>query len=149
MAYDNAFVTMRVLDAYGRTKSKRVGLVSTDATQGETDKAAIIAAYAAVMDGHIMSSTYSGQDDHAGSPVAGSNVDTGVTVSCQLAGRPERAPLKWPTPKAAIINPDGTLDLTNVAVQAVEALYVTATPAIATLSDGETIDGFVSGMLDK
>jgi hypothetical protein len=149
MAYDNAFVTMRVLDAYGRTKSKRVGLVSTDATQGETDKATIIGAYAAVMDGHIMSSTYSGQDDHAGSPVAGSNVDTGVTVSCQLAGRPERAPLKWPTPKAAIINPDGTLDLTNVAVQAVEALYVTATPAIATLSDGETIDGFVSGMLDK
>jgi hypothetical protein len=149
MAYDKCYVTMRVVDAYGRTKTKRVDLVATDAALAETAAATVIGAFASVMEGHIASATISGMNDYAGAAAAGSNVDTGVTVSCQLAGRPERAPLKWPTPDPAIFNGDATLNLGNAAVQAVEALFVTATPAIATISDGETIDSFLSGKLDK
>lgn len=149
MAYNKVFTTLRIRDSYNRTKSKKVALVTTDATQAETDAALVAAAFQNAIDGHIDAAFVTGVEEYAGSPVAGSNVDTGVTVSCQLAGRPEKAALKWPTPKATTLNPDGTLDLTDGLVQAIEALFVTATPAIATLSDGETIDGFLSGSLDK
>lgn len=148
MAYDGSYVTFRIRDAYGRTKSKKVELYSQDAAQMETDAALIAAELQEVMDGHIESYFVTGVNNIAGTPVAGSNVDTGVTVSCLMADT-SKAALKWPTPKAAIFNPDGSLDLTNADVIDVEALFQAGLGQVAYLSDGETLDSFLSGSLDK
>lgn len=149
MAYDKVFMTMRVLDAYNRTKGKRVDLVKVDPTLIGADVDTIRNAYQGGMDGHILSTIVSGENFYAGSALPGANIDTGVTITAQLSGRPQKATLKYPTPKAVTINPDGTVDLGSVLVQAIRNLYMTTGPAIATLSDGETIDGFISGRLDK
>jgi hypothetical protein len=148
MAYDRSGVTLLYVDAYSRRKTKQVQLVSVDPAQAETDALLVASTYANVTVGGIIKATIRGDIDLAGVAGAGSNIDTGVTVTCQLADRPEKASNKWPMPDPAIINPDGTLDLTNAEVIAVENLYVTP-GNIALLSDGEAIDGFISGRLDK
>lgn len=149
MAYSRTFVTLTIRDDYGRTKTKQVEMLTADATQSELDAGTIKNAYQAAMDGHILKAQVNGLLEYTGSPAAGSNVDTGVTMKVQLDGRAERASLKWPTPAAAIINPDGTVDLNDLAVQGIEALYQTTGTNVARLSDGEAIEEFLSGTLDK
>jgi len=147
MAYEKCFVTMSVEDSFSRVKTKRVELVTTDSTQAEIDAAFVVQTYQAAIDGLITKWAVTGENYVAG-PAGPSNVDTGVTMSCQLAGRAEKAANKWPTPDTAYINIDGTVDLANALVVAVQNLYV-APGGVARLSDGETITGFVSGKLDK
>jgi len=65
-----------------------------------------------------------------------------------LNGRAEKAATKWTDPLDAYIIAGGAVNTGNALVQAVEALFVTP-GNIATLSDGEAIDGFLSGSLDK
>jgi len=149
MAYDKSYCSIRILDAYGRSKRKKVELKSLDSAQAELDADNVYTAYAGVINGHAISMTVSGEKTYAGAAGAGSNVDTGVTMSCQLANRPERAALKWPTPDPTILNGDGTVDLSNAAVVAVRDLYVDGVGQVAYLSDGESITGFISGSLDK
>ena len=149
MAYDKTWATLRVRDAYNRTKRKEVQVKSLDSAQAELDADNIQATYAAVMNGHIFSMVTSGEKVYAGAAGAGSNVDTGVTMSCQLDGRSEKAALKWPTPDPAILNPDGTVDLTNAQVIAVQDMYRDIIGQVAYLSDGESITEFLSGKLDK
>lgn len=149
MAYDKTWVSLRVLDAYGRSKRKSVEVKSLDASQAELDADNIQAAFQNVMIGHIISATTSGEKTYAGAAGAGANVDTGVTMSCQLDGRPERASLKWPTPDPAILNADGTVDLANAQVVVVQDLFVAGIGNVALLSDGENITSFISGKLDK
>jgi hypothetical protein len=147
MAYDVTFTTLTIEDTYGRTKSKRVEMVTSDAAQAEIDMGVIISTYANVMNGFVRKAVMNGALEFAGAVPAGVNIDTGMTISCQLAGRSARAALKVPTPDPAVINADGTVNLADVNVAALEALYQAA--GIARLSDGEAITGFVSGTLDK
>lgn len=149
MAYDRAQTTLRFTDVYNRHKTKQVEMASLDATQGELDAIIIRNAYAGVTLASVDKAVYRGELSFPGAAQAGANIDTGVTVSCQLAGRPEKASNKWPCPDPAIINPDGTLDLTNADVVVIETLYQTAGLNVARISDGEAITGFISGSLDK
>lgn len=149
MAYDRSWLTMTVVDAYNRRKTKRVELASTDPAQMEIDAALLIAAFVDLMQGHVISASVTGANDYAGAAAAGANVDTGVTVSAQLTGRPNKATLKWPTPLPGLFDTNGNLDLTDVRVTLLESYFQTVTPAIAELSDGETIVDFLSGKLDK
>lgn len=149
MAYTKSWATIRIVDAYGRSKRKLVELKSLDPAQAELDADNVYSAYSNVINGHPISMVVSGEKTYAGAAGAGSNVDTGVTMACQLFGRPERASLKWPTPDPAILNADGTVNLANAQVIAVQDLYVDGIGQVAYLSDGESITGFVSGSLDK
>lgn len=149
MAYDKSWQTLRVTDAYNRTKVKKVELKSLDAAQAELDGDNVHTAYQNAMAGFIGSAIVSGEKIYAGAPTAGSNVDTGVTIQCQLSGRPEKASLKWPTPLPDYINVDGSVDIADPLVAAISALYEAGVGQVAYLSDGESISGFVSGSLDK
>lgn len=147
MAYDKQYMTITFEDAYGRTKTKSVELVTTDPAQAEIDAGLIAAAYQAATDGIIRKWTVNSEKVFSG-PATASNVDTGVTMSAQLFGRSEKAYLKWPMPKAAYILSGGVVDTANALVTAIEALYQNPTQ-IALLSDGESIVDFLSGLLDK
>lgn len=149
MAYERMYVTMTIRDAYNRSKTKTVELVTVDGAQAELDADIIQAAYQNVMNGHILKAQVNGLLEYPGVAAAGANVDTGVTMSCQLADRSEKASLKWPTPDPTIINADGTVNLADVNVIAVQNLYVALATNVARLSDGEAITQFLSGKLDK
>lgn len=147
MAYDRMRTVLTVEDTFGRRKNKTVDLKTTDAAQGEIDGGTVVTTYANVMEGVIRKATIAGDLTWATVVPAGVNIDTGCTASCQLAGRPEKAALKWPTPLPSLFLPDGTLNVSDAAVVALSAIYEAA--GIATLSDGESITGILSGSLDK
>lgn len=149
MAYDKVHVTLTIEDAYSRTKQKRVEMVTTDPAQSELDGIAIGAVYQGVMEGIIRYTDTVGRQSYAGPVPAGVNIDTGVTCSVQLDGRPEKASLKWPTPLPSLFLPDGTLNVADAAVVAVQDMYGTGLGGIARLSDGEAISSIISGKLDK
>jgi len=80
---------------------------------------------------------------------AGSNVDVGATFSGVLYDADgEKASFKIPGIKAALVDPDGSIPLTGAVATAL-AFFVNATPFDLYLSDGETIDHWLAGSLDK
>lgn len=149
MAYDSSHVTLTIEDAYARTKQKRVELVSVDAAQMEIDSGVAVTTYQGVMEGIIRKASVVGDMAYAGPVPAGVNIDTGVTCSVQLDGRPEKASLKWPTPLPSLFLGDGTLNTADALVVAVQDMYGTGVGGIARLSDGEAISSIISGKLDK
>lgn len=148
MAYDKMWCTLTWEDVHGRYKTKRIEMATVDATQAEIDAQAIAAAYEAATEGIVRKAIVSGEMRYAGPASAGSNVDTGVTCTVQLSLRPDRAYLKWPMPMDSYILPGGVVNVADALVQAVQNLYIPLS-GVAKLSDGETIDSILSGLLDK
>lgn len=146
MSYNRTWVTLTFIDGRNRTKTKTVEMVTNDAATAETAGDAVYAAYAAVTQGAISKFVVSGEKLPVASPGATSNVDAGVTVSCALLGG-GKAANKWPMPTEAIINADGSLDLADLDVVAVQTLYEAG--ETAHLSHGQSITSFLSGQLDK
>ena len=148
MAYDKISVTITFEDTYGRRKRKEVEMVTDDAATAEIDAASIATAYDAATDGFVRRYQVNSVNEFEGAVGAGINADSGVTCTCQLNGRPERASLKWPMPLLAMFLPDGRLNTTHASIVALEGIYAPTT-GIATLSDGEEVDSILSGQLDK
>jgi hypothetical protein len=147
MAWDRTYVTLVFRDSKGRDKRKIVEMVTNDPATSETAAASIAAAFQAVTKGAIVKYTVSGENVVAATPDAGSNVDAGMTATCQLAGRDKKAVLRWPMPTEAILQSDGSLLLTDTDVLAIEDLFQSG--GVAKLSDGELIDSILTGKLDK
>ena len=147
MAYDSMYVNLVFRDSKGRDKRKKVELSTTDAALGETAGAAAAALFQAVTQCAIVRYDVYGRNEVSASPDAGSNIDAGMTVTVQLAGRDKKATLKWPAPTEAIQQSDGTLILTDTDVAALEDFFQSGGTGL--LSDGELIDSFLTGKLDK
>jgi len=147
MAWDSAYVTLVFRDAKNRDKRKVVEMVTLDPATSETDAAAIAAAFQAVTKCAVVKYTVSGVNEVVASPAAGSNIDAGMTATCQLAGRDKKCVLRWPDPTEAVQQADGSLLLTDTDVQAIEDLFQAA--GVAKISDGELIDSIITGKLDK
>lgn len=147
MATDRTFINLVFEDSLGRRKRKRIEMVQTDLSLVEADANVIVAAFEAATKGIVREYSVVGEYFVPG-PASASNVDTGVTMSAQLSGRPEKAAFKWPMPEDAYILPGGIVDTSNVLVTDIQALFQAGT-GICLLSDGESIEGFYSGTLDK
>lgn len=80
---------------------------------------------------------------------SGANVDVGSTfVGYVYGANGKKASLKVPGIKVALVDPDGSIPLTGV-VTTYLAQWLQATPAEMRLSDGEEIDTWIAGHLDK
>lgn len=141
-----------MIDAYGRNRSmileaEEVLLLADQVTALEN----VITQLAAVTDLGLVRADliYVGK----GTPfavTAGANRDTGATFSGLIeAGNGKKASTKVPGIKASLVNPDGTITLTNADVEDWIELFVEDTPHTLLLSDGETIDTWLKGTLDK
>lgn len=138
--------SLTLVDAYTRKKFKEVVIEAADWAAAMTELGAFVVAYQAVTDLHLIESRLFDSALHAGSPVAGANVDTGGTFSVALVTPNKYAAVKVPGIKPSFINVDGTIDLTDAAIIAWMSHY---TAGSILISDGEVVDTFVSGMLDK
>jgi len=79
---------------------------------------------------------------------AGSNIDTGGTIQGYVAsGNGKKASTKIPGVKLSLVDADGDLDLADAALAAWLDNFETA--GACRLSDGETIDAWIGGHLDK
>lgn len=81
---------------------------------------------------------------------AGANVDVGATFSGYIeAGNGKKASTKVPGIKAALVDPDGSIPLDDADMEDWLELFVHDTPNSLFLSDGEDIDYWIRGTLDK
>lgn len=142
-------LSLTLQDAFGRTTQRRYEI------EEQLDLSAYIAVTATFI-GELQDVTDLGLVraqlilDHptAGwSPVAGSNVDVGATFVGLIAdGNGKKASHKVPGIKLALVNADGSVPITG-AVSDYLAQFLTADDFM--LSDGETIESWLSGKLDK
>lgn len=78
---------------------------------------------------------------------AGANLDAGATFSLFIGGVPgKKGTNKVPAPVEAILGPAGSIDMTDVIVTNYAANF---TSGFVLVSDGETVDSFESGKLDR
>jgi len=83
-------------------------------------------------------------EEIAGAPAAGANIDEGMTISVLLEGGVKKASIQLPAPVDAIRNADGTIDISNALMTALEAEYQDN----IFISDGEKTDSFLKARLD-
>jgi hypothetical protein len=137
--------TVKLQDAFDRRTTKRF---EGDFADFATAQAAIIALVFdldALSDAQVVAYSVGQKSDYAGSLVAGANLDSGITLSVMKTDS-EKAVLKVPAPDLAVVNADGTVDITNAEVVAYVDNWITGTWYV---SDGEEVDSLLSGKLDR
>jgi hypothetical protein len=148
MAYDK--LSLSFADAYGR-ETKRIVEVATEDTRAEMVAAA--AAFStlleAVTDLRLVRADWIVQAVDTGFAVTpGANVDVGGTVSGYLAdGNGKKGSLKIPGIKASMVKANGELDLTDEDLAAFLAQFESEGDCY--ISDGESVDTWIKGVLDK
>lgn len=141
-------VAVDLVDAYERSARKEFYTVSTMA-----DHASAVAAAASLMSDlanltelRILSYTVGERTVYTDTVDAGANKDEGVTLTMRKSNNYKDS-IKVPGPINAIFNADGTVDLTDAAVTAFVANFLTG--GDFTFSDGEQATELVKGVLDK
>lgn len=82
-----------------------------------------------------------------GAVTANSNLDAGATFSLFIGGVPgKKGTNKVPAPVFSIIAAGGAIDMTDVIVTDYAANF---TSGFVLVSDGETVDSFIKGKLDR
>jgi len=144
------YFSLTLVDAYGRQTSKRIE-VEPQALLGDyaTLAAAIASDIQAVTDLGLVTMTVTLPMSQAFAVTAGGNVDVGATFSGYVyGGDGKKASWKLPGIKAAKVDPDGSIDITEADVEDVLERFLQASGDLL-LSDGEQISSWISGALDK
>lgn len=146
------WASLTLVDDYGRQTRKVIEMKDLTLLVDQiTALEAVITQLAAVTDLGLVRADliYEG----AGTPfavTAGANVDVGATFSGYLeAGNGKKASTKVPGIKAALVDDDGSIPLDDADMEDWLELFVEDTPYTLMLSDGETIDYWISGSLDR
>lgn len=140
------FITINLVDAYKRKTTKTFQLTAADAATAAVDAVEVNTKFLATTG--LGQTKYKVWSDtvNAVAADAGSNKDEGVTISGTNQNA-EGVPLKIPAPlKANYVNPDGSVDLTDVDLAAFLALFNAG--GKITISDGDTVDNWEKGTLD-
>lgn len=147
------YLHMTLGDGFQRTTTKRIEL--TDQllwTDLLSNAEAVMNAFLAVSDLDIVKAHIQ-TDDGLNVPTqdaTGSNVDVGATFSGYLGGGTgKKGTLKVPGFPLAKVGPLGTIDLDDVDVAAYLDLYGDPPDNKAKISDGEYVDEWIAGTLDK
>ena len=141
-------VTFSLVDAYNRQTTKEFETVDTiaDETEALAAAAALATDLANLTELRILSYAVGQRVVYTDTVTADANVDEGVTFSLRKEDN-YKAPLKVPGPLNSIFQPDGSVILTNAAVTAFVANFLTG--GDFTFSDGEQATELISGKLDK
>lgn len=118
-------ISITYVDDYGRTSTRRYENTRTTISDAAADAAALIAAYGAIGDLGVAKFEISQMTPQSVSPGSGANLDTGGTVHAVLENARQYA-AHIPGIKAAVVNPDGSLDLGDSDLLAYLALFETA-----------------------
>lgn len=144
------YFSFTLVDAYGRTTSKRIE-VESQALLGDyqTLCTALVADLQAVTDLGLVRAEVTIPMTDSFAVTAGANVDVGATFSGWLYGAlGKKASWKLPGIKAAKVNADGTIDIAEADIEDVLERFLQASGDLR-LSDGEQIESWIAGALDK
>lgn len=135
-------------DAYGRTTARVYGMEEiTTLAQMQTDAAELLTALAAVSDlGCVKANIIIPVTSPEYAETAGANIDVGATFSGWIDAGQKKGSMKIPSIKPALVSSDGTVSIAGV-VATFLALFEDAD--VFNLSDGEQIESWIKGTLDK
>lgn len=143
-------LSVTLIDAYGRTTHRVYGMEDQALLADYTAAAAaFLTDLGGVSDlGVVRADLIINVDGvEATDPVAGANVDVGATFSGLIVdGNGKKASAKVPGIKASLVSADG-----SIAISGATASYLAnfEDEADLNLSDGEQIDSWIRGSLDK
>jgi hypothetical protein len=143
MAFQTTFT---LVDDYGRQTSKSFESEATTLTDAQTWGAALLADILAFSQLGSLMTTNSDKEVTNNAPESGSNVDTGATIRCRLDNGKVYA-FKMPAPDVALINPDGTIDITNALVTDLIGNFMSA--GHYRVSEGNVVVTILGGELDR
>lgn len=141
-------VTFELVDAYQRQTRKTFETVDTiaDETAALAAAAALATDLANLTEADILAYHVSQRVVYTDTVTAGANIDEGVTFSLRKVDN-FKAPIKVPAPINSIFQADGSVNLSDAAVTAFIANFLTG--GDFTFSDGEQASALLSGRLDK
>jgi hypothetical protein len=140
-------ITFTLLDAYGRTTTRRFGNNRALLADALTDSAAMLALLEAVSLSAVSKYSIAQVSAVASpSPEAGANNDAGATIHCRMENA-KLVGLKVPAIDPAIVEADGTVLVTNEDVAALVGAF--ATGEHWRISEGNYIVEPVYAELDK
>lgn len=138
-------LSLSYIDAYKRRGTKGFVLSAVDYPTALTNAGTFVGELANAMMANILKYSVATEVVYSDTLDPLANKDEGVTISCDLGGG-KTAALKIPTPVKTYVNADGTVDLTDAIITALESTYIAGEVLI---SDGEVVIDFLSGKLDK
>lgn len=139
------FLTVHMEDAYQRKTTKRYQIVAATHVAAEVVRDAFLPDIANVTECDVVSSTLSENIAYADSVTAGANVDAGAIYRYSNSGG-VKSPDRVPSPEAATILSNGSIDTTEVNVIAFVANF---TGGDVLLSDGEVMVASHGGYLER
>lgn len=139
-------VTFTIVDAYARSGAKRFEGKATTIAQAQTDATALMADWAAVTLAGASKRTFNQSEALSEAVETGANLDAGGTVHVRLNNSKLYA-FKIPAIDPALVNPDGSIDITNAAISDLLAHFEST--GEYTLSEGNHIVAVLYGELDR
>ncbi len=137
-----------LVDSHGTVTTRSFIFSVADYAAGVALMSQFAGLYQDVTELHLFETRLTDEQAIGGSPVAKSNIDTGMSVTAQLATANKRASIQIPAPVAAVIGPDRTILVAGTEMAALQAAYTQATNKV-TASDGEFVTSFIKGTLDR
>jgi hypothetical protein len=138
-------LSVSLVDAYGRSASKRFDIVAATQPDAITLAGGFMADLALITELRILWYDVSERVVYSDSVDTGANRDEGVTFSVRTEDN-EKAVIKVPGPINGMFNADGSVDLTDGGVAAFIANYLAGDVLV---DDGEVVTELISGRLDK
>lgn len=140
-------LSVQMQDDYLRRTTKRWLVSAVDYATALTNAALFITNLSAITGCDVLAYSLATPVQVTDTVTAGANLDAGATFSTSIVGFPaKKASQKVPAPVASIINTDGTIDMTDAIVTDYTANFISG---FVLVSDGETVDTFDSGRLDR
>lgn len=143
MAIDVSFT---IQDAYARQGSKRFEGTDTLLADAQTSAAALLIDFNALSLTGVVKETYSIDSLIFQAAQAGANLDAGATIRTRL-NNGKLYSFKVPAPVAAVINSDGSIDVTSALVTDYIANFEAA--GKYRVSEGNYVVDILGGELDR
>lgn len=139
-------VTFTLVDDYARQTSKKCEGTDTVLADAQTNATALMADWAAVSLCGVSRRTFNIAEVQSEGVETGANVDAGGTLHCRLNNGKQYA-LKIPAIDPALVNPDGSIDITAQAITDLVANYESG--GNYRVSEGNYITAILYGELDR
>jgi hypothetical protein len=141
--------TISLVDHYQRTTQRSFEMVDAVLADAETDLATLETLLNPLTDAGFGNQALTEKNIQTPSPVAGSNIDEGLSVKVRLSGG-GTGTIKIPAPPAAKLQGDGTVPTDDADLVAFfEALGLNGATHIATVYNGQTVTALISAKLDR
>lgn len=138
-------VGLEMIDDYGRITTRRFSETDALVADALTAVGALITDFLAVSDMGTVKHDIALQTVATNAPTAGANRDVGGTLHCRLDNG-KMYPLKIPSIKATMLNPDGSIDIADGAITDYVANFLTG--GKFRVSEGNYITEILYGELD-